>query len=102
MLRFGRKGKLIPRYIGPCVIVRRVGPIAYKVELPSELAWTHDVFQVSMLRKNVLDPSHALQVQRVELREDLSYEKESVQTFDRKEQVLRNKTISLMKVFWRH
>ncbi|KAA0060066.1 DNA/RNA polymerases superfamily protein [Cucumis melo var. makuwa] len=102
VIRFGRKGKLSPRYIGPYQITERVGPAAYRLELPIELARIHDVFHVSMLRKYIPDPSHVLQEQPVELKEDLSYVEEPVQILDRKEQVLRNKTIPLIKVLWRH
>ncbi|TYJ98798.1 retrotransposon protein, putative, Ty3-gypsy subclass, expressed [Cucumis melo var. makuwa] len=99
VIRFGRKGKLSPRYIGSYQIIERVGPIAYRLELPIELAQIHDVFHVSMLRKYIPYPSHVLQEQPVELKEDLSYVEEPVQILDRKEQVLRNKTIPLLKVF---
>ncbi|TYK07721.1 retrotransposon protein, putative, Ty3-gypsy subclass [Cucumis melo var. makuwa] len=98
VIHFGRKGKLSPRYIGPYQIMERVGPAAYRLELPIELVRIHDVFHVSMLRKYIPDPSHVLQEQPVELKEDLSYVEEPVQILDRKEQVLRNKTISLIKV----
>ncbi|KAL4032939.1 hypothetical protein IC575_006022 [Cucumis melo] len=102
VIRFGRKGKLSPRYIGPYQITERVGPAAYRLELPIELARIHDGFHVSMLRKYIPDPSHVLQDQPVELKEELSYVEEPVQILDRKEQVLRNKTIPLIKVLWRH
>ncbi|KAL4025962.1 hypothetical protein IC575_014368 [Cucumis melo] len=72
VIRFERKGKLSPRYIGPYQITERVGPAAYRLELPIELARIHDVFHVSMLRKYIPDPSHVLQEQPVELKEDLS------------------------------
>ncbi|TYK22548.1 retrotransposon protein, putative, Ty3-gypsy subclass [Cucumis melo var. makuwa] len=94
--------KLSPRYIGPYQITERVGPAVYRLELPIELARIHDVFHVSMFRKYIPDPSHVLQEQPVELKEDLSYVEELVQILNRKEQVLRNKTISLIKVLWRH
>jgi len=102
IVRFGKRGKLSPRYIGPYLITERVGSVAYRLELPSELSQVHDVFHVSMLRKYVADPSHVLVSQPVSLREDLVYEEEPVQILDRKEQVLRNKTIPLVKVLWRN
>ncbi|TYJ97001.1 Chromo domain-containing protein [Cucumis melo var. makuwa] len=92
------KVKLSPRYIGPYVIIGRVGLAAYRLELSSELGRIHDVFHISILRKYVPNPSHILQSQPVKLREDLSYEEELMQILDRKEEVLRNKTISLEKV----
>ncbi|GMI79508.1 hypothetical protein HRI_001620100 [Hibiscus trionum] len=82
VLRFGRKGKLSPRFIGPCRIRKRVGHVAYQLELPPQLSRIHDVFHVSMLRQYHPDPSHVIQVQDVELRPDLSYEEEPVQILD--------------------
>ena len=65
VLRFGRRGKLSPRYIGPYEIVSMVGPIAYKLKLPPELSRIHDTFHLSMLRKYIPDPSHVLREQPV-------------------------------------
>ena len=101
VLRFGRRGKLSPRFIGPYEIVSKVGPVA-KLKLPSELSRIHDTFHVSMLRKYIPDPSHVPREQPVQLKENLIYEKTHVQIVDRKEQVLRSKVISLVKVLWRN
>ena len=101
VLRFGRNGKLAPRYIGPYLIIERVGTAAYRLELPEEMARLHNVFHVSMLRKYVFDPSHVLEREPVELSDDLSYVEEPVQILDRREQTLRNKSIQLVKVLWR-
>ena len=60
VVRFGKKGKLSLRYIGPCQITERVGEVIYRLELPSELAKVHDVFHVSMLHHYVSDPSHMI------------------------------------------
>ena len=76
--------------------------MAYRLALPPELSRVHNVFHVSMLRKYVPDPSHILAEQPVELREDLTYEEGPVQILDRREQVLRNKVIPLVKVLWRN
>ena len=100
-MRFGKKGKLSPRYIGPYEILEKVGMVAYKLALPPELARLHDVFHVSMLRKYVADPSHVLVEQPIELKEDLSYVEEPLAIVDRKEQILRSKVIPLVKVVWR-
>ena len=101
VLRFGKRRNLSPRYIGPYKIVERVGKVAYRLELPSYLDRIHDVFHVSMLRKYIPNPSHVLTEQPVEIQENLTYEEEPVQILDRREQVLRNKTIPLVKVLWR-
>ena len=102
MVRFGKRGKLSPRYIGPFVIVERVGPVAYRLDLPEELSRVHNVFHISMLRKYVPDPSHVLEAPEIDLRDDLSYEEQPVQILGREEKELRNKTISLVKVLWRN
>ncbi|KAL5542213.1 hypothetical protein UlMin_009923 [Ulmus minor] len=98
----GKKGKLSPRYIGPFEILERVGKVAYKLALPSELAAVHNVFHVSMLRKYVSDPSHVLESEPIEVREDLTYQEQPVQILDRKDKALRNKVIPLVKVLWRN
>ena len=98
VLRFGKKGKLAPRYIGPFEIRSRVGEVAYRLVLPPELSWIHPVFQVSMLRKYILNPSHVLQPQTVELSEDLTYEEYPVAIVDRQVRQLRLKEISMVKV----
>ena len=100
VLRFGKKWKLSPCYMGPYEIVERIWEVAYRLRLSPELARIHDVFHVSMLRKYIADPSHVLRDQPVELKEDLTYEERPVHIVDRKDQVLRNKVIPLVKVLW--
>ncbi|TYJ96623.1 Retrovirus-related Pol polyprotein from transposon opus [Cucumis melo var. makuwa] len=100
--RDSRKGKLSPRFIGPYQILKRIGPAAYRSALPMELSRIHDVFHVSMLRKYILDPFHILEAEPIHLKENLSYEEEPIQILDKKEQVLRNKVIPLVKVLWRN
>ncbi|XP_042409757.1 uncharacterized protein LOC121998771 [Zingiber officinale] len=100
--RFGLKGKLAPRYIGPFQILERIGEVAYRVALPPSLTGVHDLFHVSMLRRYVPHPSHILTDVSVVLQPDISYEEIPVRILDRKERRLRNKTIRLVKVRWRH
>ena len=76
VLRFGKKGKLSPRFIGPYVVLERIGPVVYRLALPLELAKLHDVFHVSMLRKYRSNESHILPVQEIQVQEDLSYDEE--------------------------
>ena len=101
VLRFGKRGKLSPWYIGPYRIIERIGEVEYRLELPFDLNLIHDFFHVSMLRKYIPGPSHVLTEQPVEIQENLTYEEEPMQILDRREQVLRNKTIPLVKVLWR-
>ena len=98
VLRFGRRGKLRPRYIGPYEIIARVGPVAYRLDLPQELSKVHNVFHASMFRKYIPDPSHVLRDQPVELKDNLTYKEQPMEIVDRREQILRNKFISLVKV----
>ena len=65
ILRFGRKGKLSPRFIGPYEILERVGPVAYRLALPLKLAKLHDVFHVSMFRRYHSDTSHIIPIQDI-------------------------------------
>ena len=58
--RFGVKGKLSPRFIGPFEVLERVGEVAYRLALPPDLSCVHNVFHVSMLRKYVYDPTHII------------------------------------------
>ncbi|XP_073033795.1 uncharacterized protein [Primulina eburnea] len=99
-MRFGRKGKLAPRYIDPSAIVERIGTLAYRLDLPQSLSAIHKVFHVSMLRKYEPDPSHVLRTDEVELDSSLSYVEHPVQIIDRKEKKLKNKTIPLVMVQW--
>ncbi|TQD77792.1 hypothetical protein C1H46_027665 [Malus baccata] len=102
VVRFGKKGKLSPRYIGPYKITERIGEVAYRLELPPELSKVHNVFHVSMLRHYVSDPSHVIPPQPLEINPDLTYDEEPVTILDWKDKTLRNKTVRLVKVLWRN
>ncbi|XP_019256475.1 PREDICTED: uncharacterized protein LOC109234889 [Nicotiana attenuata] len=99
-MRFGKNCKLSPRYIGPYRIIWRVGRVAYKLELPSELESIHPVFHVSMLRKFIGDPTRVVPTDDVHIAEDLSYEEIPVAILDRQIRKLRNKEVAFMKVLW--
>ena len=72
ILRFGRHGKLSPRYIGLYEVIERVGPLAYKLVLPPELSQIHNVFHVFMLKRYRSDPRHVLKESEMEITEKLS------------------------------
>ena len=101
MIWFQKRGKLNPRYIGLFRIIERIGPVAYRLELPSKMSRIHNIFHVSMLRKYVSDPSHVLEAPPIELNEDLSFEVQPVGIVDQEMKELRNKVISMVKVLWR-
>ncbi|XP_070002329.1 uncharacterized protein [Nicotiana sylvestris] len=87
MMRFGKKGKLSPRFIGPFEILDRVGEVAYILAFPPSLSAVHPVFHVLMLRKYHDDPSHVLNFSTVQLDKELSYKEESVAILDRQVEI---------------
>ncbi|XP_041017929.1 uncharacterized protein LOC121260149 [Juglans microcarpa x Juglans regia] len=98
---FGKKGKLSPRYIGPYEVIKRVGPVAYKLDLPAEMQGIHNVFHVSTLKKSFGERRPVvIEHGEIWLQPNLSYNEWPMQIMDRKEQELWNRKISLMKVFW--
>ncbi|CAN4125168.1 unnamed protein product [Withania somnifera] len=101
-MRFGKKGKLIPRYIGPYKIIKRYGQVAYELELPQELSKIHPVFHVSMLRRCIGDPSRITPIEDVQIIEDLTYEEVPIFILDRQVKKLRNKEMASVKVLWRN
>ncbi|XP_070020042.1 uncharacterized protein [Nicotiana sylvestris] len=101
VMRFGKKDKLSPQYIGTYRIIRSVGQVAYELELPSELEFVHPVFDVSMLQKCIGDPTQVVPTDDVQIIEDLSYEEIPVAILDRQIRKLRNKEITSVKVLWR-
>ena len=100
VLRFGKKGKLSPRYIGPFEILDRVGDKAYRLLLPLSLAGVHNVFHVSMLRKCIGEPSQIVETDIPNLTPDLTYEERPVQILDSQVKQLKHKEIRLVKVMW--
>jgi hypothetical protein len=100
VMRFRRKGKLSPRYVGAFEILEKIGAVAYRLALPPNLSGIHNVFHISMLRKYVPDPTHVLESGPLQIQSNMTYEETSTRILDRREQVLRNKTISLVKVLW--
>ncbi|KAA0036152.1 pol protein [Cucumis melo var. makuwa] len=102
VLRFEKKGKLSPRFIGPFEILERIGPVTYRLALPPFFSAMHDVFHVSMLRRYVADPTHVVDFEPLQISENLSYEEQPVEILAREVKKLRNREISLVKVLWRN
>ncbi|XP_060212040.1 uncharacterized protein LOC132639615 [Lycium barbarum] len=98
VMRFGKKEKLGPHFIGPYEIVRKVGMVAYELKLPSDTTMGHPVFHILMLRLYKPDPSHMLNHEEIEINEGLSYEEEPVQILDRQVTRLRTKDVASIKV----
>ena len=101
-IRFGQKGKLSPRFIGPFEILQRVGSVAYRLALPPSLQGVHDVFHVSNLRKYVSDPDHVIQHEPLQVKENLTYVEEPIRILEKAEKKLRSKSIPYVKVLWKH
>ena len=82
VVRFGKKGKLSPRYIGPFEILQWIDEVAYRLTLPPQLAGVHNVFHVSLLRKYIPDASHTLKWEELKLDEDATFEEKPVRILD--------------------
>jgi len=102
IIRFGMKGKLARRYIGLFEVITRIGPVAYRLKLPTHLEKIHKLFHVSLLRKAEVDPSRVLPPIPMEVKEDLTLETRPIKIMDRSEKTLRNKRVSLVRVLWRN
>ena len=98
--RFGVRGKLSPRYIGPYEIIEKLNPVEYRLDLQIERENMHNVFHISQLRKYILDPHHTIVFEPIEITKDLVYEERPVQILHRKTKQLCNKQIPLVKVLW--
>ncbi|KAK1425082.1 hypothetical protein QVD17_20426 [Tagetes erecta] len=99
-VRFGKKGKLSPRYVGPFRIIERVGPVAYRLELPDELGNVHDTFHISNLKKCLSDESLVIPLQEIRIDDKMYFVEEPVEVMDRQEKRLKRSRIPIVKVRW--
>ena len=102
VVRFGKHGKLSPRFIGPFEILEKVGTFAYRLALPLSMTGVHEVFHVSMLREYTPDPAHMVDWGQIEIDTDGTFEEGLVCIIDSCDQVLRRKTVRLVRVLWKH
>jgi hypothetical protein len=98
--RFGIKRKLEPQYVGPYRIIEKSERVTYKLNLPRELGAIFQVFHVSQLKKCLRLPEERVEVRRIKLKSDLSYEEKPVYVLDTLERVTQNRVVKLYKVVW--
>ena len=97
VVRFGKSGKLSPRFIGPFETLERVGTFAYRLALPPNMSGVHEVFHIPMLRKYTPDPAHVVDWGQIEVDTDGTFEEGPVCILDSRDQVLRRKTVRLVR-----
>ena len=100
VVRFGKRGKLAPRYVGPFEILERIGPVAYKLKLPQELANIHDNFHVSNLKKCLHDETLHVPLEEIRVNSRLQFTEEPVEIMDREVKTLKRSCIPIVKVRW--
>ncbi|KAF5816849.1 putative nucleotidyltransferase, Ribonuclease H [Helianthus annuus] len=100
VIRFGKKGKLAPRYVGPFKIVERIGKVAYRLELPPELGNVHPTFHVSNLKRCLADENLHISLDEIRVDETLKFVKKPVEIMEREVKWLKRKRIPLVKVRW--
>ena len=102
MVRFGKRGKLSPRFIGPFEILERIGTVAYRLTLSPSMSGVHEVFHVSKLRVYTLDQAHVVDWRQIEVDTDGTFEEGPVYIVDSRYQVLGRMTVRLVRVLWQH
>jgi hypothetical protein len=99
--RFGVRGKLAPRYVGPYEIVEQCGPVAYRLRLPTSLSAVHDVFHVSQLKKCTRVPMEVVDQEQMQLEPDLTYTAQPAKVLDQKERSTRRHAVKMYKILWK-
>ncbi|GJZ34564.1 putative reverse transcriptase domain-containing protein [Tanacetum coccineum] len=100
VVRFGKRGKLNPRYVGPFKVLEKVGEVAYKLELPEELSRVHNTFHVSNLKKCYANEPLAVSLDILHFDDKLQFVEEPVRSMDREVKRLKRSRIPLIKVRW--
>ncbi|GJX94409.1 putative reverse transcriptase domain-containing protein, partial [Tanacetum coccineum] len=100
VVRFGKRSKLLPRYVGPFEIVKRVGRVAYWLRLPQELVGVHDTFHVSNLKKCLADVTLHAPLEKVKIDDKLHFVEEPMEIMDHQVKKLKMRRIPIVKVCW--
>ncbi|GJV28603.1 putative reverse transcriptase domain-containing protein [Tanacetum coccineum] len=100
VVRFGKKGKLAPRFVGPFEILERIGPVAYRLRLPEELSSVHDTFHVSNLKKCLADANLHVSLDEIKVDKTLRFVEEPLEIMDREVKTLKRSKIPIVKVRW--
>ncbi|GKB16832.1 retrotransposon protein, putative, ty3-gypsy subclass, partial [Tanacetum coccineum] len=100
VVRFGKKGKLAPRFVGPFEIIKKVGPVAYRLDLLKELDDVHDTFHVSNLKKCLADPTLQVPLDEIQVDARLNFVEEPVENLEREFKKLKQSRIAIVKVQW--
>ncbi|GJU24968.1 reverse transcriptase domain-containing protein [Tanacetum coccineum] len=100
VMRFGKKGKLAPRYVGPFEILERIGPVAYRLRFPRELSEVHDTFHVSNLKKCLADANLHVPLDEIKVNKTLHFVEKPVEIMDREVKTLKRNKIPIVKVRW--
>ncbi|GKB89047.1 putative reverse transcriptase domain-containing protein [Tanacetum coccineum] len=100
VVRFGKKGKLAPRFVGPFEITERIGPVAYRLRLPHELNDVHDTFYVSNLKKCLADQTIHVPLKEIQVDAKLNFVEEPVEILEREFKKLKRSRIPIVKVKW--
>ncbi|GJS86688.1 putative reverse transcriptase domain-containing protein [Tanacetum coccineum] len=100
VVRFGKKGKLAPRFVGPFEIIKKVGPVAYRLDLPEELNDVHDTFHVSILNKCLADPTLKVPLGEIRVDAKLNFVEEPVEILEREFKKLKRSRIDIVKIRW--
>ena len=99
VMRSGKKGKLSTRYVGPYKILKRVGKVAYELELPADLAAVHPVFYIALLKKCVCHPASIVSLESLAVKDSISYEDVPVEILDYQITRLRNKEVTSSRFY---
>nr|GFC27765.1 putative reverse transcriptase domain-containing protein [Tanacetum cinerariifolium] len=100
VIRFGKRGKLNPRYIGPFKILAKVGTVAYRLEFPEQLSKFRSTFHVSKLKKCMADEPLAIPLDEIQIDDKLNFIEEPIEIMDREVKRLKHSRIPIVKVRW--